>query len=103
MTDHTQTLDSMCIPIVKIDEDDSAAIYEFTSTIWIADPEHIGRTKAAGIAVGTLTIDKMTGVASLLEPMSGDHGDKRYFRACRVLSRHFADGSLPDQTMFACG
>jgi hypothetical protein len=103
MTDRTPTIDSMCIPITKIDEDDSAVIYQFSATIWTGALEHPGRAKDTGTATGTLAIDKLTGAATLLDAMPNDDGDKRYLRACRVLARHFADGDLPDRTMFACG
>ena len=100
MSDSNTTLDSKCITIVKIEDNGSSAIYEFSSTVWKIDTESPGKRMKCGTAVGSLMIYRTGGKVHLLKSMPGDLDWVRFSRARSVLKKHFAKNEFPDQTGF---
>ena len=95
-------LDSMCISIRKIDEDDSSVCYEFLSDYWIADPEHQGKSKIYATYKGIILADKQSQECVVLEAMPHDDG-RVSARAMAVITRYLRRAEYPDKTMFASG
>lgn len=95
-------LDWMCISLHKEQEDAESCSYRFTTTKYkILDAKR--NAEALGSVSGILKLTKNDGSIKLTEPMPGDTVKRIAMRAAQKISRHWANGELPENTLFAAG
>ena len=95
-------LDSMCIPIRKVAEDDTTVTYRFESDYWVKNPEYPSRHKIYCTYYGEILVDKDTKECVVATAMPHDTG-KVSSRALRAVVGHVERGAYPATTMWACG
>lgn len=74
------------IKLRKTCEDESVATYSFESD---------------GKNYGSLTIDKLNGEVTLIEPLFGDDKNSHFMRAGAKLRKEWKEGRFPDETEWA--
>lgn len=95
-------LDWMCISLHKEEEDAASCSYRFTTTKYrILDAKRNG--EALGSVSGKLKLSKTDGKIELTEPMPGDTEKRVAVRAAQKIARHWANGELPENTLYAAG
>lgn len=97
-------LDAMSLGILREKETSEYVDYVFVADVWGDDPRTKGRFMLTGQQRGLFRIDKASSRASLLRPMVGDEGGKRFQRAVnKVTSERLRTGSFPEASQYACG
>ena len=97
-------LDAMLLGILREKETSEYVDYVFVADVWGDDPRRKGRLMLTGQQRGLFRIDKASSRASLLRPMVGDEGGKRFQRAAHtVTSERLRTGSFPEASQYASG
>ena len=92
----------MCIPIVKLAEDETPVSYQFQSNYWIKDPDYAGRSKIHATYHGEILCDKTSRECVVVTAMPHDDGLVAR-RAIRAICKHLERDEYPDETMWASG
>ena len=97
-------LDAMSLGILREKETGEYVDYVFVADVWGDDPRSKGRLMLTGQQRGLFRIDKASSRATLLRPMVGDEGGKRFQRAAsKVTSERLRTGSFPESSQYASG
>ncbi|MGV3725801.1 hypothetical protein [Hydrogenophaga sp.] len=105
--DQTMTdalLDSMSLGILRDKETADFVDYVFIADLWDRDPRFKSRNMLIGQRRGLFRIDKTSAQATLLRPMHGDEGGRRFLAASTKVHRERDHiGHYPEATQFASG
>ena len=97
-------VDGMSLAILRDKETSTEVDYFFVADVWCPDPRYKSRYMLVGQRRGLLRFNKQTLEATLLHPMDGDTGDKRFTKvAGKVLKERQASGVWPEKAQYAAG
>lgn len=97
-------LDAMSLGILREKESAEFVDYVFIADVWGDDPRGKGRLMLTGQQRGLFRVDKASSRATLLKPMVGDEGGRRFERAAhKVTSERLRTGSFPEAAQYASG
>ncbi|MGJ7498313.1 hypothetical protein ACSFA8_25060 [Variovorax sp. RT4R15] len=97
-------LDAMSLGILREKETAEFVDYVFIADVWGEDPRGKGRLMLTGQQRGLFRVDKASSRATLLRPMVGDEGGRRFEKAAhKVTSERLRTGSFPEASQYASG
>lgn len=96
-------LDTQCVGIVKVSEDDESADYIFYCDVWVRSEALRGRLKLYQTNFGRVKIIKVNGDVKVIDPMLDDIRGRRASATAFKLRQHWKQGNFPQATIWASG